>query len=562
MKAATATAALLALSRALHEATTLAEAMDRVVASIEEHTRYRRAWLILPSDDRGIEVVGYALPDRARVDQRMSEIDFATDPWLKLHLEATDPLIRDDLREEPLADQRQVAYFGNRTLISVPMLRVGGRVGALCVGTFAAEGVLPPTPEEVEFIIQVGALVSVVAGRIRAEQRQRVLEERVSGAQRLEALGRMAGEISHDFNNMLVSILGNAEVASTLLGEDHPARELIDEVGQAAERAARLTRQLLSFSRGQPLERRDVRLAAVVDGLLPMLRSLLPADVSLEVTHGPGASVVFADAGQLEQVLLNLVVNARDAMPRGGRIVLSTASAQGTPAGFSQANRPAPSNEYVVLSVADTGTGMTPEVRERLFEPFFTTKAPGVGTGLGLAVVDTVLKRHDGFITVDSELGRGTTFRIHFPASAAVPAESIAPRFESAVSPKGHERILVVDDDRQVRALLERVLCQAEYRVLLAEDGAAALETLEREPGVALVLSDLVMPHVGGDELRDILATRVGAPPVLIMSGYARGAAVHERYEHLLAKPFSPAQLLRKVRAVLDGQRGSRAPAA
>ncbi|MGC4087901.1 MAG: ATP-binding protein [Polyangiaceae bacterium] len=547
---------MLELSRALHEATTLSEAMDTVLAAVERHTRYRRAWLLLPmSPTRGLEVIGYALPDRARIEQRMAEIEFAKDPFLRMHLEAKEPRVMDDLRLEPLADQQQVAHWGNRTLISVPMLRVAERVGALCVGTFAADGVLPPTAEEVDFIVQIGAMLSVVAGRIRAEQAHRELEEKVRNAQRLESLGRMAGEIAHDFNNMLVAILGNADGAKQMLAR-HPALELVEEIEQAALRAAQLTRQLLSFSRGQPLQRREIQLESVINGFLSMLEHLLPASTRLDVRNERDLHAVFADAGQVEQVIMNLVVNARDAMPSGGAITLSSRAFH-CDAEFARTHSGAREGEYVVLSVSDTGVGMPAEVRERVFEPFFTTKASGGGTGLGLAVVETILKRHEGFIGVDSEVGRGTSVHAYFPASQRTSEVTLTPSTESLPSPAGNELLLLADDDRQVRVLLERVLTSAGYRVLPVEDGQAALDALAREPRVALVLSDLVMPRLGGNELRDILLTRPGAPPVLIMSGYARGDAALTNFEHLLAKPFSPQELLQKVRSVLDSSKAA-----
>jgi signal transduction histidine kinase len=316
--------ALLALSRDLHEVSTLADVMDHVLSAIEASTRYRRAWLIVPlPDTNGIEVIGYALPDRTRVEQRMAALDRTRDPWIALLLSTTETVVVNDLRESTLADQEQVAYFGNRTLVCVPMLRLAERVGALCVGTFADDGVLPPTPAELAFVMQVGALVSVVAGRMRAEAAQGALEKKVQSAQRLESLGRMAGEIAHDFNNMLVSIVGNVDLAKEMLG-NHPAYELVAEIELAALRATGLTRQLLAFSRGQPLELRDLEIDAVLAGIAPMLRSLVPASIALDFTSGPRLGTVFGDAGQVEQVLMNLVLNARDALPAGGKILVET----------------------------------------------------------------------------------------------------------------------------------------------------------------------------------------------------------------------------------------------
>ncbi len=548
------TGGLLELSRALHGASTLADAMDHVVASVEQHTRYRRAWLVLPmSATIGLEVVGYALPDSARVEQRMATLDLEKDPWIRLHLTGTEPMVCNDLRDEPLADQAQVAYFGNRTLISVPMLALADRVGALCVGTFSADGVMPPTQDEIDFVVQVAAMVSVVAGRIRAETAQRALEDKVRGAQRMEALGQMAGGVAHDFNNLLVSILGNADGMREMLG-DHPARELLEEIEVAAVRAAHLTRQLLSFSRGLPLQRRDVRVHVVVDGLLPMLRRLLPADIALEATPSKDLPPIFADPGQIEQVIVNLVVNARDALAAGGRILIAIEPVT-VGAGDAEAHPGKPPGEYVLLSVTDNGVGMAPEVRANIFEPFFSTKGPGAGTGLGLAVVETILKGHGGFIHCYSEQGLGTTFRVYFPASDQVPAATPgAATPEDGHSTRGTEHVLVVDDDRPVRTLLGRVLSGAGYRVTLAEDGQAALEALAAHTDVAVILSDLVMPRLGGAALRDLLRERPAAPPLILMSGYAPGAEALGAFAHVLSKPFGPRELLRKVREVIDAE--------
>ncbi|NUQ76229.1 MAG: response regulator [Polyangiaceae bacterium] len=526
--------------------TSLAAVMDRVVEAMRRETRYQRAWLLLPlSPTRGLEVIGYALPDPVGVALRMAELDLVGDRLLQRLLATTEPYVIDDLRLCDEADQAQVAHFGNRTSINVPMLRVGERIGVFVVGTFAAEGVLPPTPTELDFIVQVATLVSIVAGRLRAEAAQQASEEKVRSIQRLEALGRMAGEVAHDFNNLLVAILGNAAMASSLV-EGQPAAELLDEIRLAGERAAGLTRQLLAFSRGQPLVQRDVDLGSVVDRLAPMLRTLLPSSIALRVSTTGELGSTPADAGQLEQVLLNLVVNARDAIERQGTIDVSLAPAEIDEAYVAQHPWARP-GRYVVLSVSDDGRGMSADLQRRVFEPFFTTKPAGIGTGLGLAVVDGVVRRHDGFVHVYSEEGRGTTFRVYLPRSAR-PAHVESTVVHAAIG--GTERVLVVDDDAQVREMLRRVLEKAGYRVSIAADGEEALAAAQRER-FDVVVTDLVMPRMSGDALIERL-TATGGPAALLLSGYAP-AALRITHPHLLSKPFSPTELLGALRRLLDG---------
>jgi signal transduction histidine kinase len=537
---------LLRLARRLHEATSLPAVMDLVVDAVSEATRYRRAWLLLPMEQgTGLEVIGYILADRQRVNQRMASLDWRKDRLLSLEMSSQTTLVIPDLRLCPEADQVQVEYFGNRTVIAVPMLKLGERLGGLNLGTFAAEGVMPPTQEELDFVEEVAALLCEVAGRLRAEERHRALEASVQREQRLEALGRMAGEVAHDFNNILVTVIGNTELA--LGAPERPAlvREALSEVLGAANRAVGLTRQLLAFSRGQPVERRAVNLADTVRALTPMLRTLLPSSIELEVVEKEHPGEVLANAGQLEQLVLNLVLNARDAISGSGRITLGldTALREGV--------------RWALLSVSDTGAGMAPEVSSRIFEPFFTTKRPGQGTGLGLAVVSGVVKSHGGTVDVASTPGEGSAFTVSLPALSRAEARPQPP----ASPPRalgGHEHVLVADDDLRVRLLLERVLTGAGYRVTLAEDGAVALERLAHAPNVRLVITDLVMPRLGGDELLRRLAGRV---KVLLISGYASHAVVIDASAHVLAKPFSSKELLERVREVLDAPAEDRSAA-
>jgi CheY-like chemotaxis protein len=281
--------------------------------------------------------------------------------------------------------------------------------------------------------------------------------------------------------------------------------------------------------------------------MVPILRPLLPATVSLEVTAAPGLISVSADAGQVEQALMNLVINARDALPSGGAIRVHTQQVLVDDASQTHPASAAPGT-YGVLEVSDTGTGIPPELLQRIFEPHFTTKAPGRGTGLGLAVVESVLQVHGGFVQVESQPGHGTRFRTYFPSKGR-PVEALA-RVVPA-SGGSAERVLVVDDEPAIRALLQRILAQAGYQVLSAENGKQALEALDAAGAVDLVLSDLVMPVMGGEALSEALRAR-GGPPLLVMSGYSPG---NSAFPSILSKPFTPKELLEKVREVIARHR-------
>ncbi|MBI4912284.1 MAG: response regulator [Acidobacteria bacterium] len=527
---------MLTLARQLHATTTLSEVMERVMDALGEATRYRRAYLLMPIEGGvGLEVVGYAVADRELVNQRMAEHDWRKDRLLSMAMTADKTLVFPDLRLCEEADQRQVEVFGNRTVIVVPMLRLGERMGCLNIATFAAEGVMLPTPDELAFAEEVAALISVVAGRLRVEEKHRALEASVVREQRLEALGRMAGEVAHDLNNILVPIIGNTELALAYAGEPQKVQGLLGEVRSAADRAARLTRQLLAFSRGQPVERAIVNLDRALTALEPMLRSMLPASVSFQVERRGRPRTVLANAAQLEQVVMNLVLNARDAISGTGAITLVADSAERD------------GRRWAMLSVEDTGIGMTPEISSRAFDPFFTTKAYGKGTGLGLAVVDGVVRSHGGTVEVDSQPGRGTCFTIYLPEADAHMA-SLPGVVHSVHGLEGSEHLLVADDDVAVRVLLERVLTGAGYRVTLAQDGEEALEQLAGHPDIALVVADIVMPRLRGDVLVQRLAGRV---PVLLISGYAPEQVEVAPGTRVLAKPFANRELLARVREVL-----------
>ena len=384
---------------------------------------------------------------------------------------------------------------------------------------------------------------------------QRHTEEQLRVAQRMEAVGRLAGGIAHDFNNLLTVIINYAGFALDDVEGNAPLRAHLSEVCKAAERAATLTRQLLAFSRKQVMQPRVLDLNAIIGGMAGMLRSLLGEDISISVVRAMGLGKVMADPGQVEQVVMNLAVNARDAMPNGGTLTIETDNTEIDEAGVSRLPgiRPGP---HVRLTVTDTGCGMDERTRVQLFEPFFTTKRTGKGTGLGLATVYGIVRQSGGAIWVRSEPGKGTTFTVLLPRELSV-TETAVRRATIPTHSAATETILVVEDEQAVRSLVERILSSAGYTVLAAASGGEALHICERQhASVHLVLTDVVMPDMGGKELANHLKHLHPHLRVLFMSGYTREAildrGVLDRGTHFISKPFSPGDLRMVVRQVLD----------
>jgi signal transduction histidine kinase/ligand-binding sensor domain-containing protein/ActR/RegA family two-component response regulator len=386
---------------------------------------------------------------------------------------------------------------------------------------------------------------SVVADRKRAE-------EELRQSQKMEAVGRLAGGVAHDFNNLLTVIKGNAELALADLESNEVVREEIEEIERAAERASSLTRQLLAFSRKQILKPQTLSLNDMVVDIARILRRTVGEDIELKIVLDPSLGSVRADPGQLEQVLLNLVVNARDAMPRGGQLLVETRNIGVTQvSGFAEAE-PIP---YVAILVTDTGTGMPPAVKDRVFEPFFTTKEQGKGTGLGLSTVYGSVKQSGGFVMVESEPEQGSTFSVYLPR--VHDAEELRIAAEVEASPGGSATVLLVEDEDAVRRLASRVLSRSGYLVLAAASGDAAMEIAARFEGtIHLLLTDVVMPGMSGRELAERLMPQHPGMRLLYASGYTEDAIVRHGASSLetefLEKPFTPNGLLRKVRQVLD----------
>jgi signal transduction histidine kinase len=398
------------------------------------------------------------------------------------------------------------------------------------------------------------ALERDIAARVLAEAALERAEAQLRQAQKMEAMGRLAGGVAHDFNNLLSIIVGHAALALEEIEPDNPRWADLEAIRRAGERAASLTRQLLVFSRQQLLEPQVLHLGQVVADLVRMLPRLLGEDVELSTSTAGSTGKVHADVGQIEQIVMNLAVNARDAMPRGGKLRIEVSDVR-IEASHPEGHPNLEPGPYAVLTVADDGIGMDRATRERIFEPFFTTKQKGKGTGLGLSTVFGIVKQSRGHIEVLSEPGAGTTFKVYFPCTDR--AIERKPTVAAATVLRGTETILLVEDDEQVRTLNAAILRRGGYGVLVAKDGATALlESKRLGAPIHLLLTDVIMPGMNGRELADAIAETRPRTKVLYLSGYTNDSIVHHGVLDVgiafLQKPATPKSLLLKVREVLD----------
>ncbi len=400
--------------------------------------------------------------------------------------------------------------------------------------------------DDVVFVEAVANLVALALRRARDQQALKSREEELRQAQKMEAVGRFAGGIAHDFNNLLTAITGYNEFLLRSLALDHPGRADAQEIARVTEQASALTHQILAFSRRQVLQPQVIDLNEVIRGTDSLLRRLIGEDLAFTTRLAPDLVPVRVDPGQVEQVLVNLAVNARDAMPRGGELRIST---------WSEELPPGSGSLVAVVEVSDTGVGMDPETQVRAFDPFFTTKDRFKGTGLGLSTVYGIVEQSGGSISVESQLGRGARFRVQLPRAPDVPAQQ---RLASGIAPAaGSETLLLTEDEASVRRFMRRVLDEQGYTVLEAANGAEALKVAARHPGpIDLLVTDVIMPELGGAELTQRLKRTHPETRVLYVSGYADDAlgqhGVLAEGASFLAKPFTSESLVRKVREVLD----------
>jgi PAS domain S-box-containing protein len=415
------------------------------------------------------------------------------------------------------------------------------------------------TSSPLSFAGQAAKLVLAidVTARKKAENSLRELEDQLRQSQKLEAIGQLAGGVAHDFNNLLTAISGHSDMCLRRLTPEDPIFRRIEQIKKAGDRAAGLTRQLLAFSRKQILQPKVLQLNDIVVDMNKMLRRLIGEDIDLMMGLGVDLGHVKADPNQVEQVLMNLAVNARDAMPKGGKLTIETSNVQ-VGEEFASHHISVPPGAYVMLAVSDTGCGMDAATQARIFEPFFTTKEVGKGTGLGLATVYGIVKQSGGTVWVYSELGHGTTFKIYLPSvlrsERALPLNQ--PEQELT---KGTETILLVEDEEVVRDMASEILRDTGYQVLEASNGKKAIELSSRYSGeIHLMLTDVVMPQMSGRELAEQLLTTRPEMNVLFMSGYTDDAIVHhgvlDEGTAFIAKPFSPEALTHKVRETIDAK--------
>ena len=549
-------ARLFAFARELQQAATFADVLQAARTEVRDAVGFRHAWLVVVDEEEPSEVklLGYSGARQDLVWEIAPRIPVAGDAMLAEVFGGEGPVVVEDARTDPRTNKALVEQLGSRTLVHVPLRILDKPFGAFGVGTFGDEGVRTPTIEQTDYLVGMAGQIAVATARIRfAEHRRSVererheLEGRLFRAQKLESLGLLAGGIAHDFANLLTVILTSANLAQSR-SQDARVSEELSAISGAAERGALLTRQLLAISRTHPLSLQAVDLGERLRSLATLLHRVLPERITLELSDDGEAALVEGDPSQLDQVLMNLCINARDAMPGGGSLKIRT---ERLPASTGPDGEP--SGPWVGVSVTDTGSGMPPEVVERVFEPFFTTKPDRAGTGLGLAVVFSIVRQHGGRIACESTVGQGTTFRLRLPIARGMAAATAVQAF----SPRGGTgRILIADDDVDIRETVGRILDSAGYSTLTVPDGHAACSAARSE-AFDLAFLDVVMPGPTCQDLvRHLRAIRPELP-VLLSSGYAADPEIlrlaTEQCSGLLVKPYAFAELMRAVRDAMTG---------
>lgn len=554
---------LLAFARRLQNAGTFTELLDIAHVEVDEVTGYHNVWFYVSDQEdlKELRLIEATSKRRQQVWDFAQVLKIDSDPMLQELLQSDVPVVIVDARTDPRTDKKIVAQLENRTIINIPLRLMDKPFGLFGMGTYGDEGVRPPSPEHLQYLVGMASQIVVAASRIRfqemrerTEKDRREFERRLSQAQKLESLGMLAGGIAHDFNNLLTVVTVSSSLAMEQ-ATDPNQRNDIQAVIDASRRGADLTRQLLAMSRSQDLELKALDVNVQLRQLLQMARRILPESIEIDLIEAAALPLIEGDPSQIDQVFMNLLINARDAMPNGGRLTLETQ--QVLVNGHYAATHPwAKPGRYVLTTVTDTGTGMSRETQERVFEPFFTTKGHHIGTGLGLAVVYGIIRQHRGMVHCYSEEGVGTTFKIYLPA-----IEQLAQNVGTKLQPQpvgGRESILVAEDDEHVRAVASKILERAGYEVKVVEDGEAACRAAEKDQ-FDLVILDVVMPGLTCRETIARIQALRPQLPIILSSGYAAGsnsAALVKLTGHdMLAKPYDPDRMLFAIRAALDSKK-------
>ncbi len=536
----------------------LKESIDAVLGEMGTFCRASRAHLFLLERDTGTlaHFSEWCAPGVTARKYDLEKLDSKSFSWFRRQLNTGESLVVEDIADLPPEASEERSFLeaqGVASMILMPIFLKEELSGFVAFESMDKKC----SWREVEGVPlrTICQIIATVLERERAEDERLKLAQQLAASQRMEAIGILAGGIAHDFNNLLTVINNYATLAMRQLPEQGRARNDIFQIQNAGNRAAALTRQLLAFSRNQVLQPKVISLNAVISDLEDLLRRLLGEDIDIEVHLDSDLGHVRADPSQMEQIVINLAVNAREAMPTGGKLTVETLNVE-LDEDYCQRHVSVTPGEYVMLSVSDTGIGMKPSIMNRIFEPFFTTKERGKGTGLGLATVYGIVKQSNGDIWVYSEPDSGTTFKVYLPRVSFPLSEPIPrPAHDDA---RGAETILIVEDEEHVRIIAERVLRSAGYKVLTAASPTEALALLGRlEDGdVNLLLTDVVMPKMSGRQLADELVKTHASLKVLFMSGYTDNAIVHhgvlDSSTNFIAKPFSVNELTRKIREVLD----------
>jgi signal transduction histidine kinase len=551
---------LLAFARELQRASTFQELLEITRQEALASAGYPHVWLFISDTEevREVRLIDYAGSQREVAWDVAPLLKIEGDELLEQIVKSDEPVVVEDARTDPRTNKAIVEALGNRTIINIPLRLVDKPFGAFGLGTFGDEGCRPPTDEQLDYMVGMASQLSVAASRIRfldtnrrATQQRIELERRVLEHQKLESLGLLAGGIAHDFNNLLTVILAGSALARLAVSSSDKALVELDTVVGAAERARDLTRQLLAMSRSQTLELRPIDVNDRLKQLLALLQRVLSETITLELIEGVRLPLVEGDASQLDQVFMNLCINAREAMPSGGKITIETEQVL-INGDFVAAHPWAATGRYVLVTVTDTGSGMPREVLERVFEPFFTTKKERGGTGLGLAVAYGVVRQHRGLLHCYSEPGVGTVFKIYLPAHVRV-AINVASKLEGA-APRGYEKILFGEDDPAVRGATARILESAGYSVVAVENGPEAIQAATRG-SFDLVLLDVIMPEMSCRDALKGLKHELPNAHYILTSGYTADVNIKDLLKDgtvLLEKPYDPGQLLRLVRQNLD----------